>query len=95
MFKMNKVMIKVIKDYNQEECSELSEYWTRDCSWKNIQNNWEIEQETINKISYKKQDVTFIKDIETTKSINLAINTEIDIVEKESENNLTLTIRPW
>ncbi|KAG5324069.1 MOS1T transposase, partial [Pseudoatta argentina] len=52
----------------------------------NIQNNWKTEQETINKISYEKQDVSFIKDIET--SINLAINAEIDTVEKESENNL-------
>ncbi|KYQ46919.1 Zinc finger protein 3 [Trachymyrmex zeteki] len=55
---------------------------------KNIQNNRETEQETINKISYEKQDITFTKDIETAASIKLAIDTEIDITEKESENDL-------
>jgi len=55
---------------------------------KNIQNDWKIEQEIIDKDSYKKRVVTFTKNNETVASINLAMDTQNDIVEIKNKNDL-------
>lgn len=56
---------------------------TRDIDERNIQNDKKTEQETIDKNSYEKEIVTFIKNNEMAASVDLAM----DIIETENEND--------
>lgn len=55
-----------------------------------IQNNWKIEREDVDEFSCKKEVVAFTEDNRTPESINLATDTEVDIVEVKCEDLVQL-----